>query len=180
VPDLSKELESLILLYGKSIPPIPKQHRLAQRTVRWDTELDVFAQRVANIREYGYDGKVETLARHAVSLFLLAIAAVDKLDATPIKFQMEVLRREREDEDYTAFAEYAQATIREAGEHMTTITGKHRAGQMLRVVVGTVAKQPSQVVRLRMQSYLTTDRRFVKMIKELGDEALKSWLELAS
>jgi hypothetical protein len=142
--------------------------------------LDAYAQRAANQREYGYNGDVNALIRHAVSLFLMALAKSSGQDVSPVKFQMEVLRREQEEEDYTAFVEYAQATIKEAGEHMTTMTGKHRAGQMLRVVVGTVAKQPSQVVRLRMQSYLTTDRRFVKMIKELGDERLKAWLELAS
>ena len=72
--DLIPELENLYLLYGTSIPPLPRQPRIAQRTVRWDTTLDAFAQRAANVREHGYNGDVSALIRHAVSLFLMALA----------------------------------------------------------------------------------------------------------
>jgi len=46
--------------------------------------------------------------------------------------------------------------------------------------VAVIAKHPSKAVRVRMQSYLANHGRFVKMVKELGDESLKSWLELAT
>ncbi len=178
--DLTPELEALYLLYGTSIPPLPRQPRIAQRTVRWDTTLDVYAQRAANQREYGYDGDVNALIRHAVSLFLMALAKSSGKDVSPIKFQMEVLRREQEEEDYTTFVEYARAQIKEAGEYMQMVTGKGHAALLLAGVVMVLTKQPSSTVRLRMQSYLTTNGRFVKMVKELGDESLKSWIELAT
>ncbi|KKK53425.1 hypothetical protein LCGC14_1476030, partial [marine sediment metagenome] len=38
----------------------------------------------------------------------------------------------------------------------------------------------SKAVRIRMQAYLIGHGRFTKMVKELGDESLKSWLELAT
>ncbi|KKM78759.1 hypothetical protein LCGC14_1356630 [marine sediment metagenome] len=178
--DLSSELESLYLLYGKAIPPLPRQPRIAQRTVRWDTTLDSYAQRAANVRDYGYDGDVNALIRHAVSLFLMALAESSGKDVSPIKFQMEVLRREGEEEDYTAFVEYAQATIKEAGEYMSAVTGKGSAVYLLQGLLNVLTKQPSGTVRLRMQEYLAGNRRFVKMVKELGDERLKAWLELAA
>ena len=180
MPDLTPELESLYLLYGTSIPPLPRQPRIAQRTVRWDTTLDGYAQRAANAREYGYDGDVNALIRHAVSLFLMALAKSSGQDVSPIRFQMEALRREREEEDYTAFVEYAQATITDAGGYRYLASGRRQASDMLRLLTNAIAHQPSRKVRLRMQSYLTTHGRFVKMVKELGDESLKSWLELAT
>ena len=181
--DLTPELEGLILLYGKAIPPLPRQPRIAQRTVRWDTTLDVFAQRVANIREYGYNGDVSALVRHAVSLFLMALHNLEKKDISPIRFQMDVLRQESEEEDYTAFVQFAQAKIREADDpelHNRTTIGRERAIRLLSDVLATLRRQPSDVIRLRMQTWLIIDRRFVKMIQELGDEGLKAWLELAS
>ena len=178
--DLTAELESLYLLYGTSIPPLPRQPRIAQRTVRWDTTLDSYAQRAANQREYGYDGDVNALIRHAVSLFLMALAKSSNKDVSPIKFQMEVLRREQEEEDYTAFVEYAQAILKEAREEIHTVAGKRAAFALLQSLVISIPTHPSSVLRLQMQSYLTTNGRFVKMVKELGDESLESWLELAS
>ncbi len=178
--DLAPELESLYLLYGTSIPPLPRQPRIAQRTVRWDTTLDAYAQRAANQREYGYDGDVNALIRHAVSLFLMALAKSSSKDVSPIKFQMEVLRREREEEDYITFVEYAQAILKEAREEIHTVAGKRAAFALLQSLVISIPTHPSSVLRLQMQSYLTTNGRFVKMVKELGDESLKSWLELAS
>ena len=178
--DLAPELESLYLLYGTSIPPLPRQPRIAQRTVRWDTTLDAYAQRAANVREYGYDGDVNALIRHAVSLFLMALAKSSGKDVSPIKFQMEVLRREQEDEDYTSFVEYAQANVNEAEGLMTTVTGRRTAGFRLREIVALLKRMPSPIVRLRVQGYLVKNWRFTKMVKELGDESLKSWLELAS
>ena len=178
--DLAPELEVLYLLYGTSIPPLPRQPRIAQRTVRWDTTLDGYAQRAANAREYGYNGDVNALIRHAVSLFLMALAKSSGQDVSPVKFQMEVLRREREEEDYLAFVEYAQATIREAEAAAQTMTGMRPASHLLRELVKTISYQASKAVRIRMQAYLTGHRRFTKMIETLGDESLKSWLELAS
>ena len=178
--DLTPELESLYLLYGTAIPPLPRQPRIAQRTVRWDTTLDAYAQRAANVREYGYDGDVNALIRHAVSLFLMALAKSSGKDVSPIKFQMEVLRREQEDEDYTTFVEYAQANVHEAEGLMMTVTGRRTAGFRLREIVALLKRMPSPIVRLRVQSYLVGNRRFTKMVKELGDEALKGWIELAS
>lgn len=180
MPDLTSELESLLLLYGKSIPPLPRQPRIAQRTVRWDTTLDEYAQRAANDRRYGYDGDVTALIRHATSLFLMALAKSSGQDVSPVRFQMEVLRQQREAEDYTAFTDYAQTTINEAGEYVGTMTGKGPATALLRAMVGTVSKHPSSAMRLRMQAYLTSHGKFVKMVRELGDEWLKSWLELAT
>ena len=178
--DLAPELEALYLLYGTSIPPLPRQPRIAQRTVRWDTTLDGYAQRAANAREYGYNGDVNALIRHAVSLFLMALAKSSNKDVSPIKFQMEVLRREREEEDYLTFVEYAQATIKEAAAGIRTMTGKRTSLTLLHGLVETISAQGSKAVRIQMQGYLTGHRRFVKMVKELGDESLKSWLELAS
>ena len=147
--DLAPELESLYLLYGTAIPPLPRQPRIAQRTVRWDTTLDAYAQRAANVREYGYDGDVNALIRHAVSLFLMALAKSSGQDVSPIKFQMEVLRREREEEDYTAFVEYAQATIREAEAAAKTMPGRKSASHRIRELVQTISYQASRGVRLR-------------------------------
>lgn len=180
--DLTPELEGLILLYGKAIPPLPRQPRIAQRTVRWDTTLDVFVQRVANIREYGYNGDVSALIRHAMSLFLMALHNLEKKDISPIRFQMDVLRRESEEEDYEAFVQFAQAKIREAADadFNRTVTGKGIAVKLLSDVLATLRRQPSDVARLRMQTWLIIDRRFVKMIQDLGDDRLKAWLELAS
>ena len=177
--DLS-ELQGLLQLYGKSVPPLPRQHRIAQRTIRWDTTLDEYAQRAANDRRYGYDGDVGALTRHAVSLFLMALAKSSGQDVSPVRFQMEMLRQQREAEDYMAFTDYAQTTINEAHNYGETMTGRDQAGVLLRGVVGTVSKHPSPAVRLRMQAYLTNHGRFVKMIRDLGDEWLKAWLELAT
>ena len=180
--DLTPELESLYLLYGTAIPPLPRQPRIAQRTVRWDTTLDAYAQRAANAREYGYDGDVNALIRHAVSLFLMALAKSSGKDVSPVRFQMEVLRLEQEEENFEAFVQFAQAKIREAADadFNRTINGKVLAVKLLSDVLDTLRKQPSSGSRLRMQTWLIIDRRFTKMVKELGDEALKSWLELAS
>ena len=180
MPDLAPELEALYLLYGTAIPPLPRKPQVAWLHMPWDATLDRYAQRAANQREYGYDGDVRALVRHAVSLFLMALAKSSGQDVSPVRFQMEVLRREQEDEDYTAFVEYAQAIIREAEGNMLTVTGRAPAGYQLRGLVDMIRKQPSSVVRLRMQTYLIIDRRFTKMVKELGDESLKSWLELAT
>ncbi len=179
---LAKELESLSLIYGTAIPPLPRQPRIATRTVRWDMELDVFCQRVANTRVHGYDGSVETLVRHAVSLFLLAIANTENLDATPIKFQMDILRREQEEEDYMAFIQFAQAKMKDAtdADWVRTTMGRDRALGLLSDILATLRRQPSDVSRPRMQKWLVTDRRFIKMVKELGDDRLQGWLELAT
>ena len=93
---------------------------------------------------------------------------------------MEVLRQQREAEDYTAFTDYAQTTINEAGEYVGTMTGKGQAIALLRGVVGTVSKHPSPAMRLRMQAYLTSHGKFVKMVRDLRDEWLQSWLEAAT
>ena len=178
--DLSAELLSLHLLYGESIPPLPRQPRIAQRTVRWDTALDEYAQRAANDRRYGYDGDVTALIRHAVSLFLMALAKSSNQDVSPVRFQMEMLRQQQEEEDYTAFVDYAQTQIKQAGEHAQTMVGKRAADSLLRGMVAGITKHPAPAMRLRMQSYLTSHGRFVKMVRELGDESLKSWLELAT
>ncbi len=181
--DLTPELEALYLLYGTAIPPLPRQPRIAQRTVRWDTTLDAYAQRAANAREYGYNGDVTALIRHAVSLFLMALAKSSNKDVSPIRFQMEVLRLEQEEEDYSAFVQFAQAKIREADDpetHNRTTIGRRRAVDLLSDILSTLRRQPSDVMRLRMQTWLIIDRRFVKMIQELGDDRLKSWLELAT
>ncbi|MDP2324710.1 MAG: hypothetical protein Q8N51_11840, partial [Gammaproteobacteria bacterium] len=74
------------------------------------------------------------LVRHAVSLFLMALAKSSGQDVSPVRFQMEVLRQQREAEDYTAFADYAQTTINEAAEYVGTLTGKEPAGILLRSV----------------------------------------------
>ena len=178
--DLTSELQALHLLYGESIPPLPRQPRIAQRTVRWDTTLDEYAQRAANDRRYRYDGDVTALIRHATSLFLMALAKSSGQDVSPVRFQMEVLRQQREAEDYTAFTDYAQTTINEAANYGETMTGKEPASALPRGMVATVAKHPSPAMRLRMQAYLTNHGKFVKMVRELGDEWLKAWLELAT
>ena len=180
MPDLAAELSSLYLLYGESIPPLPRQPRIAQRTVRWDTTLDEYAQRAANDRRYGYDGDVTALIRHAVSLFLMALAKSSNQDVSPVRFQMEMLRQQQEEVDSSAFVDYAQTAVKEAEHYAGTMAGRKRASFILRDVVNTVTKHPSQAMRLRMQSYLTSHGRFVKMVRELGDESLKSWLELAT
>lgn len=178
--DLTSELQHLHLLYGDSIPPLPRQPRIALRTVRWDTTLDEYAQRAANDRRYRYDGDVTALIRHAVSLFLMALAKSSDADVSLVRFHMEVLRQQQEAEDYTAFADFAQTTIKEAKEYMGTVTGKVLASRLLWDLVATIAKHPSAPMRLRMQAYLTGERRFVKMVKDLRDERLMSWLEVAT
>ena len=178
--DLTAELQALHLLYGESIPPLPRQPRIAQRTIRWDTTLDEYAQRAANDRRYGYEGDVAALVRHAMSLFLMALAKSSGQDVSFIRFQMEMLRQQREAEAYTAFTNHAQTAINEAGEYVGTMTGKVPATALLRGVVTTVAKHPSAAMRLRMQTYLIGHGKFVKMVRELGDEWLKAWLELAT
>jgi len=180
VTDLTSELQALHLLYGESIPPLPRQPRIAQFTVRWDTTLDDYAQRAANDRRYGYGGDKTALVRHAVSLFLMALAKSSGQDVSPVRFQQEMLRQQQEAEDYTAFTDYAQTTINEAANYGETMTGRGQAGVLLRSVVGTVSKHPSPAMRLRMQAYLTHHGRFVKMVRDLGDEWLKAWLELAT
>ena len=180
--DLTPELEALYLLYGTSIPPLPRQPRIAQRTVRWDTTLDAYAQRAANAREYGYDGDVTALIRHAVSLFLMALAKSSGADVSLIRFKMDVLRREQEEEDFNAFVQFAQAKLKEAddADFNRTVGGKRMAVELLSDVLATLRRQPSDVARLRMQTWLIIDRRFIKMVKELGDERLQGWLELAT
>lgn len=178
--DLSAELQHLHLLYGEAIPPLPRQPRIAQRTVRWDTTLDEYAQRAANDRRYRYDGDVSALIRHAVSLFLMALAKSSGEDVSAVRFSAEILRQQQEEENYLAFVDYAQAAIKAAQEHVTTTAGTTPAGLVLRGLVAAIPRHPSLSLRLRMQSYLTSNGRFVKMVKDLGDERLKSWLELAS
>ncbi|KKL55108.1 hypothetical protein LCGC14_2258710 [marine sediment metagenome] len=178
--DPATELAGLQLLYGRSIPPLPRQPRIAQRTVRWDTTLDEYAQRAANDRRYGYDGDVTALIRHAVSLFIMALAGSSGQDVSPIRFQMEMLRQQQEGEEFTAFTDYAQTTIREAEEYTSTMAGRGRAATLLGDLVGVLRRHPTPAMRLRMQSYLTGNGRFVKMVKNLGSEALKAWLELAT
>ncbi len=178
--DLTSELESLYLLYGTSIPPLPRQPRIAQRTVRWDTTLDAYAQRAANVREYGYDGDVSALIRHAVSLFLMALAKSSGQDVSPVRFQMDVLRREQEEEAYSTFVDFAQATIKEAEEWTRTYVGKTQASYLLRDMVMAIARHPSPAVRLRMTGYLVGHGKFVRMVQDLRDEWLQSWLEGAT
>jgi hypothetical protein len=180
VTDPATELAGLQLLYGRSIPPLPRQPRIAQRTVRWDTTLDEYAQRAANDRRYGYDGDVTALIRHAVSLFLMALAGSSGLDVSPVRFQMEVLRQRQEAEDFTAFTDYAQTTIKEAEEYATTMMGRGQARVLLTTLVAVISRHPTPAMRLRMQSYLANNGRFVKMVQSLGSEDLKSWLEGAS
>ena len=178
--DLTSELQQLHLLYGDSIPPLPRQPRINYVNVCWDATLGEYAQRAANDKRYGYQGKVDALIRHAVSLFLMAMAKSSDADVSLVRFHMEVLRQQQEAEDYTAFADFAQTTIKEAREYMGTVTGKGLATGLLRDLVTTISKHPSAPVRLRMQSHLTGERRFVKMVKDLRDERLMSWLEVAT
>lgn len=178
--DPSSELEGLRLLYGESIPPLPRQPRIAQRTVRWDTTLDEYAQRAANDRRYGYSGDVSALIRHAVSQWLMALAKSSGEDVSAVRFSMELLRQQREEENYLAFVDYAQAAIKEAEGHARTTAGTGAAAHLLRDMVLAIPRHPSLSLKLRMQAYLTSQRRFVKMVKDLNDEWLKSWLELAT
>ena len=178
--DLTSELQQLHLLYGDSIPPLPRQPRINYVNVCWDATLGEYAQRAANDKQYRYQGKVDALVRHAVSLLLMAMAKSGGADVSLVRFHMEVLRQQQEAEDYTAFTDFAQTTIKEAREYMGTVTGKREASKLLRGVVATIAKHPSAPIRLRMQAYLTGHEKFVKMIKDLRDERLMSWLEVAT
>lgn len=178
--DLTSELQHLHLLYGEAIPPLPRQPRIAQRTVRWDTTLDEFAQRAANDRRYRYEGKVEALIRHAVSLHLMAMAKSSGEDVSAIRFNMEVLRQQQEQENFTSFVDYAQTTIKEAEGYTATVAGKGAAVSLLRDVAAVIPRHPSLALRLRMQAYLTGHGRFVKLVKDLRDERLMSWLEVAT
>lgn len=178
--NLKSELQHLHLLYGDSIPPLPRQPRIAQRTVRWDTTLDEFAQQAANDRRYRYDGDVTALIRHAVSLHLMAMAKLSGEDVSAIRFNMEVLRQQQEQESFTAFVDYAQTTIKEAEGYTTTVSGKGAAVDLLWTLKETIPKHPSLALRLRMLAHLTGHGRFVKLVKDLRDERLMSWLEVAS
>ena len=178
--DLTSELQALHLLYGDSIPPLPRQPRIAQRTIRWDTTLDEYAQRAANDRRYGYNGDVTALVRHAVSLFLMALAKSGDADVSLVRFHMETLRQQQEAEDYTAFADFVQTTIKEAREYMGTVAGKEAAVRLLRELTSMIPKHPSVALKLRMQAYLINYSKFVKMVRDLRDERLMDWLEVAT
>ena len=178
---LKDELKQLTVLYGDSIPPIPRRPQAVWGPkFQWDMKLDRFAQRVANNPKYKYETDVGALIRHAVSLYLWALAQMEDEDVSSIRFEMESLRRKAEDEAYLSYADYVQVVIKEAGEHAMVVTGKRQAADLLWELVALIKRHPSGTLRPRMQARLTGDGRFVKMVKDLRDERLMSWLEVAT
>ena len=178
---LKDELKQFVVLYGDSIPPIPRRPQAVWGPkFQWKMDLDRFAQRVANNPEYKYEGDMGALIRHAVSLYLWALAQTEGEDVSSIRFEMESLRRKAEDEAYISYADYAQVVIKEAGEHAMVVTGKRLAADALWGLVTLIKRHPSGTLRPRMQACLTGNGRFVKLVKDLRDERLMSWLEVAT
>lgn len=178
--DLTSEFDRLHLLYGDSIPPLPRRPNMAYWNVACDATLNGYAQEAANDRRFRYQGDKGALIRHAVSLHLMAMAKSSGADVSAIRFNMEVLRQQQEQENFTSFVDYAQTTIKEAEGYTTTVAGKGAAVSLLRDVAAVIPRHPSLALRLRMQAYLTGHGRFVKLIKDLRDERLMSWLEVAT
>lgn len=178
---LKDELKQFTVLYGDSIPPLPRRPNIAWGPrFQWTTELDRFAQRVANNRQYKYNGDVGALIRHAVSLMLWALAETEDEDVSHVRFNMELLRQKEEQESYIGYTNYAQVAIKEAEEHARAVTGRRQAADLLWGLVVLIKKHPSGTLRPRMQAYLTGHGKFVKMVKDLRDERLMSWLEVAT
>ena len=61
-------------------------------------------------------------------------------DVSAIRFNMEVLRQQAEEESYLAFVDYAQATLKAAGEYKTTVAGKWSAVGLLRDLIYTLVQ----------------------------------------
>ena len=178
---LKDELKQITVLYGDSIPPIPRRPQAVWGPkFQWDMKLDRFAQRVANNPKYKYETDVGALIRHAVSLYLWALAQMEDEDVSTIRFEMESLRRKAEDETHMAYADHVQLTIKEAGEHAMTVMGRGQAAGLLWGLVTLIKRHPSDTLRPRMQACLTGNGRFVKLVKDLRDERLMSWLEVAT
>ena len=178
---LKDELKQFVVLYGDSIPPIPRRPQAVWGPrFQWKMDLDRFAQRVANNPEYKYEGDVGALIRHAVHLYLWALAQVEGEDVSTLRFEMESLRRKAEDEAYLGYVDYVQVALKEASEHAMTVMGKRQAADLLWDLVALIKRHPSGTLRPRMQACLTGNGRFVKLVKDLRDERLMSWLEVAT
>ena len=173
-------LEALRVRFGGSIPPAPRQGEAANTYTHWNRTLLTHAQDAANFPANGYHGDLSALVRHAVSMWLQALAESSKADVSQVAFNMEVLRQKAEEADYLAFVNYTQAAVKDAEEYASTVAGKRSAVDLLHGVVKVIAKHPSKTVRLRMEAHLTGDKRFVRLVQEVGDELLKSWLEVAT
>lgn len=170
MPNVDDELQALISLYGQAIPPLPRQPRIALYTVRMDTTLFDYAQRVVSDPRFQYQGDMGALFRHALSLFLMALAQAVK-DQTPnLMFQMEAIRRKQEDDQHKEFIDYAGAQIEMA--QRTGKLGDKRRSILLRLI--------KSARTMRAAEYLVRHVQFRKLAQESGDERLQAWLEILS
>ena len=172
MPNLEDELQSLVALYGHAIPPLPRQHRIATIRVWVDTTLEQYAQKMANDPRFKYQQDADSmgaLVRHALSLFLIALATSVKDQTPSLMFQIEAVRRKQEDDEYQAFVDYARAQIEDA---QAGITGNRRRTILTRLIKSARTARAVQ--------YLVRDGKFRKLAQESGDERLQTWLEILS
>ena len=173
MPNVDDELQSLIALYGQAIPPLPRQPRIATIRVYVDTTLEQYAQRVANDPRFEYQKDTDSMSaliRHALSLFLMALAQAVKDQTPSLMFQMEAIRRKQEDDQHKEFIDYAGAQIEVA--QRTGKLGDQRRHILLRLI--------KSARTMRAAEYLVRHLEFRKLAQESGDERLQAWLEILS
>ena len=172
-------LDRLRVRFGPSIPSAPRRGDSAPWNVLFNRDLFEAIQETANRPEYRYHGDFSALVRHACSLFIQVLAEDSGQDVSAITFESELLRQEREDKDYLAFVNYTQTALKAAEEYARTVPGRRESLRSLHRVLDLIGKQQSRPVKLLMEAHLTSNTRFVKMVREVGDDRLKSWLEVA-
>ena len=173
MPNVDDELQSLISLYGQAIPPLPRQPRIATIRAYVDTTLEQYAQKIANDPRFKYQQDADSmsaLVRHALSLFLMALARAVKDQTPSLMFQMEAIRRKQEDDQHKEFIDYTGAQI-----EMAQRTGK-LGGQRRHILLCLIKSART----MRSAEYLVRHVEFRKLAQESGDERLQAWLEILS
>ncbi len=133
-----------------------------------DIALYEYAGKVASDPRFKYGGDIKAVVRHALSLFLMALAQSVKDREPSIMFQMEALRRKQDEDAHREFVDYAGAQI-DTASHL----GKTRRRTTLLLLIRSART-------IRAVSFLINNAEFRKMAQESGDEELQSWLEILS
>lgn len=172
--NLLSEIEGYLSVHGQAIPQLPVKPRLNTYTIRLDAQLFEMAQVISNDRRlpYGHEpDALQRLIRHAVHLLVLALARkLKRQEAGPLQWELEILTKQSEDQQFAAFVAYAREQLSEAKMARDATA----ANDLIAQTYGSEGR-----LRRRMHEYLLGSKDLKAVAKKTRDEHLLSWMELA-
>lgn len=169
--NLLSEIEGYLSVHGQAVPQLPVKPRLATHTVRLDATLFEMAQAISNDRRLPYGGDMQALQRHALHLLVLALARkLKRQEAGPLQWELEILTKQSEDQQFAAFVAYAREQLSEAKMARDATA----ANDLIAQTYGSEGR-----LRRRMHEYLLGSKDLKAVAKRTRDEHLLSWMELA-